>query len=49
MASEVEVYHFNEIESNNNYLDIDDLYSWIDTIPLSRPKKNIARDFADGG
>ena len=30
-------------------LDIDELYAWIDTIPLSRPKKNISRDFADGG
>ncbi len=28
---------------------LDDLYAWIDTIPLSRPKKNIARDFSDGG
>jgi hypothetical protein len=24
------------------------LYAWIDAIPLSRPKKNIARDFSDG-
>ncbi|KAJ1449359.1 hypothetical protein M885DRAFT_583314 [Pelagophyceae sp. CCMP2097] len=24
------------------------LYSWIDEIPLSRPKRNIGRDFADG-
>eukprot|EP00126_Sphaerothecum_destruens_P003806 Sdes_comp17600_c0_seq1m6851 len=24
------------------------LYTWIDEIPLSRPKKNISRDFADG-
>jgi len=24
------------------------LYSWIDAIPLSRPKRNIARDFSDG-
>lgn len=24
------------------------LYSWVDEIPLSRPKRNIARDFADG-
>ena len=23
------------------------LYSWVDEIPLSRPKRNIARDFAD--
>jgi hypothetical protein len=25
------------------------LYMWIDQIPLSRPKRNIARDFSDGG
>ena len=25
------------------------LYQWVDAIPLSRPKRNIARDFADGG
>ena len=24
------------------------LYAWVDEIPLSRPKRNIARDFADG-
>ena len=24
------------------------VYEWIDTIPLSREKKNIARDFCDG-
>ncbi len=29
--------------------DLEDLYNWVDDIPLSRPKKNIARDFADGG
>jgi len=25
------------------------IYTWIDEVPLSRPKKNIARDFSDGG
>jgi hypothetical protein len=32
-------------------LDDDDLqrvYQWVDEIPLSRPKRNISRDFADG-
>ena len=24
------------------------LYTWVDEIPLSRPKRNIARDFSDG-
>lgn len=24
------------------------IYDWVDQIPLSRPKKNIARDFSDG-
>ena len=37
-----------------NMDDLDDetlqvLYTWIDEIPLSRPKRNIARDFSDGG
>lgn len=27
---------------------LQDLYTWVDQIPLSRPKKNICRDFADG-
>ncbi|XP_067277787.1 sperm flagellar protein 1 [Pseudorasbora parva] len=27
---------------------LQDLYAWIDKIPLSRPKRNIARDFSDG-
>ena len=25
------------------------VYNWVDEIPLSRPKRNIARDFSDGG
>jgi len=28
---------------------LEDVYSWIDQIPLSRAKKNFARDFSDGG
>ncbi|KAG5468192.1 hypothetical protein LSCM1_02168 [Leishmania martiniquensis] len=28
--------------------DLHELYTWVDEIPLSRPKRNIARDFADG-
>eukprot|EP00878_Enallax_costatus_P009579 GHUV01010009.1.p1 GENE.GHUV01010009.1~~GHUV01010009.1.p1 ORF type:complete len:216 (+),score=66.29 GHUV01010009.1:102-749(+) len=28
--------------------DLQGLYTWVDEIPLSRPKRNIARDFADG-
>lgn len=28
--------------------EIEELLSWIDSIPLSRPKRNIARDFSDG-
>lgn len=27
---------------------LQDLYSWVDKIPLSRPKRNICRDFSDG-
>ncbi|EGR27238.1 sperm flagellar protein 1, putative [Ichthyophthirius multifiliis] len=28
--------------------ELNEIYSWIDSISLSRPKKNMARDFADG-
>ena len=28
--------------------DIDEIYKWVDSVPLSRVKKNINRDFADG-
>jgi len=28
--------------------DLQIVYNWVDEIPLSRPKRNIARDFADG-
>ena len=25
------------------------IYVWVDSVPLSRPKRNISRDFSDGG
>jgi len=28
---------------------LEQLYMWIDSIPLSRPKKDLKRDFSDGG
>ena len=28
--------------------ELNDIFNWVDTINLSRPKKNIARDFSDG-
>jgi hypothetical protein len=28
--------------------ELNSIYNWVDKIPLSRPKKNITRDFADG-
>lgn len=28
--------------------DMQRIYEWIDEIPLSRPKRNITRDFTDG-
>jgi hypothetical protein len=27
---------------------LEELYTWIDNIPLSKPKKKIERDFSDG-
>ena len=40
-----------EVNSTHNLDDdaLQELYTWIDEIPLSRPKRNIARDFSDGG
>ena len=32
-----------------NEEELQKLYTWIDEIPLSRPKRNITRDFSDGG
>lgn len=29
--------------------DLQRLYTWVDEVPLSRPKRHIARDFSDGG
>lgn len=29
--------------------DVEKLYAWIDAIPLSRCKRNLTRDFSDGG
>ena len=28
--------------------DLQTVYNWVDEIPLSRPKRNISRDFSDG-
>jgi hypothetical protein len=28
---------------------LQDLYAWIDQVPLSRSKRRIERDFSDGG
>jgi hypothetical protein len=27
---------------------LSELYEWIDSLPLSRPKKSVERDFSDG-
>ncbi|XP_063233009.1 sperm flagellar protein 1-like [Bacillus rossius redtenbacheri] len=34
--------------SHCNEDDIHEIYNWVDEIPLSRPKKNITKDFSDG-
>jgi hypothetical protein len=35
-----------ELELNGAVLE--DLYLWVDHIPLSKPKRKIERDFSDG-
>ena len=37
------------MEDDMSQDELQELYTWIDEVPLSRPKRNIARDFADGG
>lgn len=37
------------IASNNGDYSIQEIHKWLDDIPLSRPIKNMARDFSDGG
>ena len=34
-----------EIDSKDQSLE--NLYAWVDQVPLTRPKKNIMRDFSD--
>lgn len=36
-------------ESEIDEVILEDLYSWVDQIALSRPKRDIKRDFSDGG
>ncbi|XP_060557371.1 sperm flagellar protein 1-like isoform X3 [Ruditapes philippinarum] len=36
-----------DMEEYFDDVEVESLYSWIDRIPLSRPKKNISKDFAD--
>lgn len=38
-----------DMEEYFDDVEVESLYSWIDRIPLSRVKKNIAKDFADAG
>ncbi len=48
----VGLYPYRDEPTMNHSLSEDELkkvYAWVDEIPLSRPKKNIARDFSDGG
>lgn len=32
-----------------NETELEMIYNWVDEIPLSRPKRNMARDFSDAG
>ena len=36
-----------DAEAGDDY--VREIYGWLDEIPLSRPKRNVARDFSDGG
>lgn len=38
-----------DMEEYFDDVELENLYQWIDRIPLSRPKKNVGKDFSDGG
>lgn len=38
-----------DMEEYFDDVELENLYQWIDRIPLTRPKKNIGKDFSDGG
>ena len=41
----MKINHVQELDEKR----LERLYGWVDDIPLSRTKKNLARDFSDGG
>lgn len=48
---ELTTFNGSSLRMDNSILteqDLEDLYCWVDEVPLSRFKRNIARDFADG-
>ena len=51
MASENEKFLADLFNTSNSAglqdYQLDEIYTWIDNVPLTRPKKNIARDFSD--
>lgn len=40
---------YEKMEEPLDEQELESLYAWVDQIPLSRPKRNISRDFSDGG
>lgn len=38
-----------DMEEYFDEVEVENLYHWLDRIPLTRPKKNICKDFSDGG
>ena len=38
-----------DMEDYIDDVELESLYQWVDRVPLSRPKKNIGKDFSDGG
>lgn len=36
-------------DKKNDKNQIEELYAWISTIPLSKPTKNLSRDLSDAG
>ena len=37
------------MDSDLTEAQMEEVYNWVDEVPLSRPKRNMARDFSDAG
>lgn len=45
----LKLHDIERLDIHNDGEKLEQLYTWVDTVELSRPKKNMSRDFSDAG